>query len=311
MFRIVPALLVLASFYALAAEAATIHPTALKVRVPTGSNNAGPTGAGQTPSSSTIYTDDVFLQEMTFGSTVFTDTTNFAPGVALEVLSNRGQVNVEWGDNDTASDGDPTPMESIGQPNSVKETNDPAIQDAGLLQVFNSLNLTEMTDGEGGASHSFKVAFGSSVSDNDDGVDMVPEIVMFERGRNDTFDISLMIGGSLETPVLSAPLRISSNSFADVGLRVNTTEIGGAQTLGVGGFDLNDWGVAAGTEVFGFVYSGTGADLAGIFGSGELSQFGTPAPLTDVAPVPLPAGGGLLIAGLVALGLRRARRTVH
>lgn len=281
------------------AAAAPLSPLGLTVSVPTGTTNPGPVGSGQTPSSSVVYTDDVYLESITFGSKTFSPASgNLTAALALEVLSGRSQVNVEWGDTDDGADGDATPMARIGQPDTAHESTDPGIQDAAMLQVFNSFSLTEMTDGEGGAPSSFKVAFDRSIVDDDAGVDAQPEIVLFERGRNDTFSLSLIIGGTFASPVLSSALTIQSSQFADVGLRVNTKEIANAQTLGVAGFDLNDWGLPEGTEVSGFVYSGSGADLSGIFASGNT------APLPAV---PLPPSLALAACALAGLGALRRR----
>lgn len=158
----------------------------------------------------------------------------------MEVLTGRNQVNVEWGDLDTASDGDDHGMAKINQQATSQEFTDPAIQDRALLTIFSGLSLTEMTDGEGGATYSLRVAFKNWIRDNNNGVDGVSEIVMFERGRNDNFNVRLITGGTFDLPVVTDPLSISSSDFADVGFRVNTREIGVPQTLGVGAYDLND-----------------------------------------------------------------------
>ncbi|MEM1430255.1 MAG: exosortase-dependent surface protein XDP2 [Pseudomonadota bacterium] len=299
-----------ATLLAPAAQANTLLPTFMSVDVPIGTQGAiaPQTGLVLDQSTPLTFTDDVYLNTLRFGSTSFSGSSAFTVGTHVEVLSNRGQVNVEWGDDDGRStfadpgDGDPNPMAAIGQPDSQKETTDPAIQDAGLLRVFNTLSLTEMTDGEGGAAHSFKVRFSESIADNDAGVDDTPEIVIFERGRNDRFEISLIIGGTFAAPILSDPLQVNSASFARMGIRTNTTEIGSAQDLGIGGFDLNEWGIADGQSVFGFVYSGTGADLSGIFASREVSNLVPP-----ISPVPLPAGAWFLLAGLSAFAWMRRR----
>lgn len=295
----------LSSVLGTAAVAVPILPTAIEILVPADGNNPGTTGI-VTPSSSTTYTDDIFLESLTFGAAGgFTSSSNFRAAIDLEVTANRENVNVEWGDTDDNADLDPNPMTSIGQPDTAKESTDPAIQDAGLLQVFNSLSLTEMTDGESGG-HAFKVAFANSIVDNDNGVDGLPEIVIFERGRNDVFDVELIIGGDFDTPVLSSALRIDSGDFADLGLRVDTTEISGSQALGVAGFDLNDWGLSSGEDVFGFVLTRVsgGPDIGGFFAAGESVQFSDP--ISGAGEVPLPASIWLMLAGLGCLaGMRR------
>jgi len=307
---------VAAAFFAISAgaQADTLLPTFMSVDVPEGTRGAvaAQTNIVLNPLDPLAFTDDVYLNTLRFGSTTFSGANAFAVADRLEVLSNRGQVNVEWGDDDgrgTADnpaadpeDGDFNPMAKIGQPDSNKEITDPSIQDAGLLSVFNTLSLTEMSDGEGGAAHSFKVLFDRGITDNDAGEDDTPEIVMFERGLNDTFSISLIVGGTFEDPELSAALEISSSSFARMGIRTDTTEIGGPQDIGVGGFDLNDWAIAEGQSIFGFVFNGVGADLSGIFLSQSDGNFTPP-----LAPIPLPAGAWLMLAGLGALVWQRRR----
>lgn len=285
-------------------SAGSIAPDALTVDVPLGSNNPGSIGTNLSIDPNLVYVDDVYIHALTFGSSVFYGNgMNLRGATALEVLSGRNNVNVEWGDADTASDGDPTGMAKIGQPDSSAESQDPAIQDPGLLTVFAQNSLTEMTDGEN-ANHSYKVLFSNGILDNDAGIDSIPEIVFFERGRNDVFTIALIVGGSFADPVLSDPLQINSASFADLGMRVNTREIANSQVLGVAGYDLNDWGLEAGQAAYGFVFTGVtgGADLSGIFASGDVSQFIPPA------AVPLPPGVWLLGGALGAAGWASARR---
>lgn len=286
--------------FALPAVAGPLAPSALTIDVPFGTNNPGDVGTNITPDPSLVYVDDIYIHAMTFGSQTFLGgNQNLRGALDAEVTSGFGNVNVEWGDSDTASDGDPNGMAKIGQPASLKESTDPTIQNPGLLTVFSDDSLTEMTDGESG-THSYKVLFRNGILDNDNGIDPIPEIVFFERGRNDVFTIELILGGSFEAPVLSAPLRIDSGDFYDLGMRVNTTEIGGTQTLGVAGFDLNDWGLDAGQIAFGFVFTGGGADLSGVFASGDEQQF--------VPPIPLPAGIWLMGGALGAAGWLRHRR---
>lgn len=293
------------------ALAVPLAPSALTIDVPMGTNNPGGAGTNLTPDPALVYVDDVYVHALEFGAARFLGDTNFRGANGVQVLSGRSNINVEWGDADTGSDGDASPMARIGEPDSRQELTDPAVQDRALLEVFSGNSLTEMSDGES-RPFTYKVSFANGITDNDAAVDDIPEIVFYERGRNDVFTISLIIGGTFEFPVLSDPLEIRSADFFDTGLRVNTQEISRAQVLGVAGFDLNDWGIAAGTTAFGYLLDGSGADFAGVFASGETEQFTDPIPkasaLPALTPVPLPAGVWLLGGALGAAGWASARK---
>ncbi|MEM0936256.1 MAG: exosortase-dependent surface protein XDP2 [Pseudomonadota bacterium] len=288
-------------FGALPAAAVTLQPSAMTVTVP---GTSAPVALD--PGAPMSFTDDVFLNSLTFGTRTFTGTDNFRAASDFTVLSGRNQVNVEWGDDDDGSDGDDTPLVKAGITNTTNaEALGPADQDFALLQVFNSLSLSEMTDGEAGSAHSYRVLFENGITDNDAGVDDIPEIVFFERGRNDTFELLLILGGTFDDPILSDAITVSSESFASPGLNVDTIEISGSQALGVGGFDLNDWGIPVGASVFGFEFRGSGADLSGIFASGLSDQFVPPLP---PSVVPLPAGVLLLLTALGGFRVLRRRQ---
>jgi len=288
------AIIVGASALALAsAEAAVLGATDIAVSSPAGSNNSG--GA---------FTDDLLLDSLSYGGTTFSGASGFSAVTRVEVTDGRRNVNAEWGDDDTGADGDANPLSKLGFAPGDQESTDPAIQDAMLGEVFSGRNLTEITDGESGA-FSFKVEFARSITDNAAGVDDVPELVIFERGMNDVFDVSLMVGGTFENPVFSDTLRISSRDFWDTGIDVNTREIDGAQGLGVGGFDLDDFGLSFGDAVFGLSLTRVsgGADISGLFLSDAGPGGGTP----NTNPVPLPGGLPLILGGFAGLALLRRR----
>jgi len=274
------------------AGAATLKPSSVSVVAPGG-------GAIGSP-----VTDDVYLDTIVFGGTLYSATNDsFAGAAQFEVLSGRSQINAEWGDTDTGSDGDDTPFAKAGFPNADQETTDPLIQDATLLNTFNSLSLSEITDGEGQAQTSFKMAFSQSLAFDDVGGNALPDILFFERGGNDVFDVSLIVGGTFETPLYSTALTIDSGNFEKAGFKINTLEINNAQDMYVGGFDLGAFGLAAGDSAFGFkLETNDGPDLGGFFLTAEDgTTFGPP-----LAPVPLPASLWLLLSGFGAMiALRR------
>jgi len=280
------------------AAGAVIPGNAISVSVP----------AGSVDTNGSPYTDDVFLNALGIGSATFSANSSFRAVQQLTVISGRSEINAEWGDDDSASDGDDTPFVKSGNPGASQETEVPAIQDAALLNAFNSLSLTEMSDGEGGGSFTFRALFSASLTDNASGPDSVPEIVFFERGLNDSFDVRLIVGGSFANPVFApTTVRVSSGDFWDTGIDVNTVEIDSAQPVGAGGLDLDDFGVTAMQAAFGFELSnanGTGPDLNGFFLAAEdPTRFGDP-----LEPVPLPASVAGLLAALGLLRLVSRRR---
>ncbi len=282
------------------AHASPILPDAIAVTVPGNSND---------PTSP--YTDDVYVDSLTFGGTIFSAVDQIAAIARFQVLSGRGQINSEWGDNDTAADGDDNPFAKAGFDPALQETTDPTIQDETLLQTFNTFSLSEMSDGEGGGSFHIRAAFSQSLTDNALGTDNLPELVFFERGLNDDFAIRLITGGTFDAPVLTDWLETSSRGFYDTAITVDTLEISRAQKVGVGGYDLSEFGLNGDERAYGFELisrNGTGPDLNGFFLTAEdPGDFGTPLPGVPIdSAVPLPAAVYFMLAGFGALaGIRR------
>lgn len=279
------------------AFAAVLKPTGITVSTLPGTND-----------STNPYTDDVVLDSLTFDGATFSSGDSFRAINRFEVIEGRSGINAEWGDNDNGSDGDDNPFVKAGLNPADQESTNPLIQNAGLLNTFNTLSLTEMSDGEGGGLTSFRVGFAASLVDNDNGVDTTPELVFFERGLNDVFSIQLIIGGDFDTPIFSDSLTIDSGDFWATGVFVDTVEIAKSQEIGVGGFDLNDFGLSNGEHVFGFELTTTdGPDLNGFFLSAESPDDFGPG-LAPPSAVPVPAGLPLLLSALAGFGILGQRR---
>jgi hypothetical protein len=312
-----PAALTLISAFVLplAGQAAVITPTSISVTQP----------AGGTAPSGGVYTDDVYLDMLSFATgTQFSGADDFAAAAMLEVLTGREFINAEWGDTDNGDDGDDNPFVKAGlaSPGDVvvdtgtagpgeipQESTDPSIQDPALINAFNSRSLSEMSDGENsnGSGFSFKVGFAKSLEDDAPGNadDGVPELIFFERGGNDQFTIEVITGGTFDNPVYSDPVAVDSLQFWDSGISVDTQEITGSQAITAGALDLDTFGLATGDKAFGFrltVEGTNGPDLNGFFLAAEdPARFGTPL------PVPLPPGAALLALAAAALAGLRGR----
>lgn len=226
-----------------AATAATLTPSSLSAVTASGSGDV-----------SSPITDDVFLESLVFGTATYDAKAGaFSAAGRFRVLTGRSQINAEWGDDDDGGDGDDTPFAKAGFAGADQETTDPVIQDATLLNTFNSLSLSEITDGEGQSASSFITTFTRSLSYADVGGDALPDILFFERGGNDEFEVSLITGGTFDAPIFSRSLSIYSGDFAPTGLSIDTMEISSAQELYVGGYDLEDFGLGEGDTAYGFM----------------------------------------------------------
>ena len=309
---------VAAAALATAAALLAAAPAAAMVLRPTGIAVTDPPG-GETVDPDAV-TDDLRLERLEFGPAVFENGDSFSPVAYFEVLDRRDNINAEWGDDDDARDGDPDPFTKAGLDPALQETTDPEVQDRALLQAFNSLSLSEMSDGEKGG-FTFRVLFADGLADDRPGEpDDTPELVFFERGMNDVFQVEPILGGDLDDMVYGAPYELSSAEFGDTGYRIDTTEISASQPLGIGGLDLDVFGLAPDAVVFGLRVSvaSDGPDLNGLFLSAEDPGRFTP-PLSPVAArgasstpapaVPLPPAAAGLLAGLAALAAAARGRT--
>lgn len=279
----------------------------------------------------TAYVDDVFLSTVTFGSTTFSTAGGQFRGVGnVNVVSGATNVNAEYGDFDTGSDGNPNPFVIAGLNPADSESTNPAIQRPSIRAAFNSLSLVQGIDGEG-APYVLDLIFQRGINDNDAALDSVPELIFFERGVNSTYSIQVITGGTFNAPIF-APNTITVNSGATGGANpqsratgyfIDTVEIGTGQELGATGLDLNSFFNGTATTVFGVRITDTnGSDLYGNFlSAASTSQF-VPVPaalqgdgfLAETVVIP-ETGTGLLtlVGGFGTLGAvvsRRMRRAI-
>lgn len=298
--RTVPLLFVLAAtLTAGEVQAGLILPKAISVSVPSGTNNPA-TGA---------YVDDVYLEALEFPDVIFATGSSFSPIRDFLVTAQRGNINAEWGDQDTFSDGDDNPFAKAGLDPADQESTNPLIQDKALTNAFNSLSLSEMSDGESGGFQ-FIALFQAGLKDDDPSMlDGIPELIFFERGRNDAFRVEVIVGGTFESPVYAgAFVDVDSRNFWPTGISVNTKEIGSAQEIGVAGIDLNDFGLGADDIAYGFrlsVLSG-GPDLNGFFLSTE-----DPSSFLPPLGAPIPPSSLLTLIGLAGVAVTVRRRPLR
>lgn len=273
--------------------AAVLKPTSVNVTVPTNSQNGTRNGA----SAGQAYVDDILLDSITFSGTTFrSNNGQFRAIERANVISGAANVNAEFGDNDTGSDGNPNPFVSAGiisegatLPETTRESTDPSIQSSSIRAAFNSLSVAQGVDGEG-ANYNLQLIFQNGITDNSSAADQIPELVFFERGANSQFTVRAITGNSLTNNPTYAPTTVSvvNNDYFKSGKYIDTNEIDSGQELGVVGIDLNDFGLGANDVVYGVSLTsinGSGADLYGQFVSAEnINQFrvreGVPEPLT-------------------------------
>lgn len=296
------------------AIAAPIQPTGIVVSIPVGSND-----------TTNPYTDDVILDQLIFGGVRYRRIDNAIRAVsAATVYFNRSGVNAEFGDNDNGSDGNPNPFVAAGLiaegqalSDAMRESTSPWIQDPSIRAAFSSFSISSGVDGEG-PDYAIDLIFTQGVIDNrPNRLDNTPELTFFERGMNSSFGIQVILGGTLQNPILSDRFDVIYTSLWDSGIDIDTIEIGSPQRLGAVGIDLNEFrvgGVPIGNApVFGVritSINNTGADMYGIFAvSNDPNRF------VDLPPglqgVPEPGSSTLLAAGLSLLAVARRRTSTR
>lgn len=275
--------------------------------------------------ASTAFVDDVLLRSITFAGVTFqrNSTYNIVEAVRVRVTSGRANINAEFGDQDLAnnggSDGNPNPFVSAGvattgtnlsgETNAIRESQDPYIQDRALSAAFNSLSISQGTDGE--AAHAYRLTFDQGIVDNNNATDNVPELIFFERGSNSAFSLRAITGGTFDAPTFApTTVSVAGNTATETpsGVFIDTSETPTAQQLGVVGIDLNEFGLTAGQAIYGFdlTTDNTGADIYGNFATGTTSQFRTtPAALV---PEPLTILGSGMALGFGVLMKREYSR---
>lgn len=296
-------------YFSTNAQAIFITPTAIQVFSPAGSND-----------TTNPYQDDVLLESITFGSVTYSSNSGQLVAVQSAYVSvNAGDVNAEFGDLDTdvlgGSDGNPNPFTRVGVDVSLQETTDPTIQNTTIASAFSTNSLIEGTDGENSAGFTFSLTFAAGIIDNDVGVDSVPELVIFERGNNDTTTIRAIVGGTYDNPTYAAnTLTINPGELWNTGVSIDTSEIGAPQELGAIGIDVSDFGA---TTIYGIEITSNGGDFYGQFLSADDpgSQIDPNVPtglLNPQGTVPEPSSWALLLGALAAcnVSLSRKPRTV-
>jgi hypothetical protein len=255
------------------ADPAPLQPTGMTITIPAGGNNGTRNGL----SAPNAFVDDALLNTITFsGYTYSLAGGSFRYVTRARVTSaDRTVVNAEFGDLDNGADGNPNPFVSAGLvpegqpiPLATQESTNPAIQDPAIRASFNSLSLVQGIDGEN-ANYSIDFIFQNGIVDNNNAVDNFPEMIFFERGKNSSFSVQAITGGTFLSPTFaSTTANVSAAQQWQTPYYIDTVEIGGGQVLGCAGLDLNEFGLSSGETVYGFRLNstgGTGADMYGLF----------------------------------------------
>ncbi|MEM1085550.1 MAG: exosortase-dependent surface protein XDP2 [Verrucomicrobiota bacterium] len=239
---------------------------------------------------------------------------NIRLGTDARVRSGAQHVNAEYGDLDNGSDGNPNPYvkaglipEGTSPSQSFRESTDPAIQNPAIASAINTYSINEGIDGEA-SGYTLDFFFEVGVVDNDVAVDLSPEFLIFERGLNSGIIVEAIVGGTVENPLLSGvTMTVTASDFSAVGIFIDTVEISRGQELGAVGIDLSDI-LASDEEVYGLRVTSlgnTGADISGIFVTGESPQQFTENPVVDEETVPEPGVSVLVWLGMMAIWRRR------
>lgn len=311
--------------------AVVLTPTSLTVNTLPGTQN---TGAGNSKTSG--YNDDIVMSQVQFSGVTFSSSGQFRPVLAAEVLSNRSNVNAEFGDRDNGSDGNPNPFVAAGvklpngnpipsnynwitDPSGVRESTNPGIQDNAIRSAFNTLSVSQGVDGEA-LGYTFQVVFQEGITDTSTAADQVPELIFFERGANSDFTVRAITGGTFDNPQLSPnTVTVNRNQMLKSSKFIDTVEIlsTDAQELGVVGIDLTDFGIYSDADpnnnnVYGVQLSSinnSGADLYGQFVASETQDFEDLPP--ELAPEPLTILGSGMALGFGALMQRQRSRKLQ
>ncbi len=294
------------------ADAAIIQPNSIAVSVPSGSND---------PTSP--YTDDVLLDQLVFGSVRYRRLDNALRAVMYaKVYYQRTGVNADFGDNDDGDDGNPNPFVAAGLisptetlTDALRESTVPSIQDAAIRAALATFSLSQGVDGEN-TDYGIDLLFSQGVRDDrPNRSDRTPELVFFERGANSSFTVRAILGGTLDNPLVSDAITISSTMLWQTSFQINTIEIDEGQALGAIAIDASDFtlnGVSIGNAiVYGVRITSTdtsGADIFGVFALSNNPNRFSDLPAGMGVPEPAPAATLALGLGLLALCAIRRKR---
>ncbi|MEM9084104.1 MAG: exosortase-dependent surface protein XDP2 [Planctomycetota bacterium] len=218
---------------------------------------------------------DIILDSVSAGSLGGTFS-NFAFAQSLTLISNdpftggnSGAASTDRGDNVAAVGG-------------ITNIEDPTAND--FLNTLANNNLNSIIDGEDNGSFDMRVGFGQTIE----------SVFIWERGGNSRLGLqALDANGAL----IGNEVVVNSAQWSSAGFQIDTTEIGGSQSVRSAGFS----DLAA--------YFGTDEDIAGLRVFSESSFNGADFKLIAGAGTQIPSPGtGVLLAASLAIGLRRRRK---